>query len=174
MYRGRFKRLKILGLGILLLGHVNIAHAAVISQDYVVSTPREIQLALFLYKNNIKDIYAWVKWLEQNVVYAKDFLADCWNDPKTTIQQGFGDCEDFAILNRAVLRVLGNEAQLYVVDSKEGPHAICIFRYRIAEDYYYGVLNNSKLRVTTETKFEDLERLLEAEFGYRNLRRHVS
>lgn len=45
-------------------------------------------------------------WVNRTIAYAAD-LADHWQGPAETLARGQGDCEDFAILKRAVLIARG-------------------------------------------------------------------
>lgn len=55
-------------------------------------------------------------WIATNVTY-KSESNDNWQEPKTTVQKGTGDCEDFAILYMNILYVrFGIKADLIILD----------------------------------------------------------
>ena len=55
------------------------------------------------------------RWTRSHVQYQRDF-ADHWSTPAETLARGVGDCEDFAILERAMLIAAGFcRAQIWVV-----------------------------------------------------------
>lgn len=142
-------------------------------QDYSVQDRADRAIANFLKQREIRDIYAWRDWMTHNISYAKDFRGDDWSSPMQTLKRGFGDCEDFAILNCAVLRVLGNTADLYVVERWGLTHAVCIFRYEIGGTLYWGYTDNDRFVITEQSDFKQFTRQLMEANGYSGLTRYA-
>ena len=72
---------------------------------------------------------ALVEWLQSEFVYELKF-PDRRQAPDETIRRRTGDCEDFAILSRAVLERLGIASDVIIIKFREigVMHAICIFQ----------------------------------------------
>lgn len=64
--------------------------------------------------SNIQDVHNYAR---SHVTYKREpVAADDWQKPTDTLKRGAGDCEDFAVLERALLLSVGyKEADLYVV-----------------------------------------------------------
>ena len=55
--------------------------------------------------------------------------ADRWQSPEEFVARKAGDCEDYALLARALLRRNGIEAYVFSVFGKEGyAHTVCVFK----------------------------------------------
>ena len=82
-----------------------------------VARPSEIdtQIAGFLGTHNIKTLDEYAMWLTKNIAYRADAAGDIWSSPKETLDRLYGDCEDYALLSAAVLRVLGYESKIMVL-----------------------------------------------------------
>lgn len=50
------------------------------------------------------------QWVNQTIRYQSD-VADSWSTPAETLQRGYGDCEDIALLKRAILLKSGKSEQ---------------------------------------------------------------
>lgn len=94
--------------------------------------------------NKIQSFADYVKWLKQNIEYRKDSEGDRWSRPEETIEKAFGDCEDYAFLNAAFLRVLGYKAQVLATGNGKQYHAICVFQY----NGFYVWFDNSEIKRT--------------------------
>ncbi|MCG3176568.1 MAG: hypothetical protein MOGMAGMI_01526 [Candidatus Omnitrophica bacterium] len=137
------------------------AQAGLLRQaGYKVHDGADRLIADFLDSRNIRDIYAWRQWLSENIRYNKDLNGDDWSSPIVTLKRGSGDCEDYAILNRAVLRVLGHRADIYVVERWAASHAICIFSYDIGGTLYWGYTDNDRFVITEQSDFKTFTREL--------------
>ncbi|MDP2653153.1 MAG: transglutaminase-like domain-containing protein [Candidatus Omnitrophota bacterium] len=139
-----------------------IRHVKTQKDGVLVSRPSKIDEKIYkLLKNN--KIYTpkdYAKWLEKHIVYRKDSKAGAWADPLSVLARKFGDCEDFAFLNVAVLRVMGYSPKFFTFHSEEKGHAICVFQDK--GHYYY--FDNMKLKKIQEpTIFEFAKGLLSQE-----------
>lgn len=76
----------------------------------------------------LRMVNSWVNW---HLRYQED-RTDDWSDPLTTLERGFGDCEDFAIAKMALLEELGvSSDDMFLVllkDSKGASHAVLAVR----------------------------------------------
>lgn len=142
-------------------------------QSYSVHDSADRAIADFLKTRDIRDIYTWRDWMAANIRYTKDFGDDDWSAPIATLKRGFGDCEDYAILNRAVLRVLGHTADIYVVERWGASHAVCLFRYDIGGTQYWGYTDNDRFVITEEPDFKKFTRQLMDVNGYSGLTKYA-
>ena len=70
--------------------------------------------------------------------------ADRWQAPEEFVARTAGDCEDYALLARALLRRNGIEAYVFSVFGKEGyAHTVCVFMDAWGQ---YHVIDGDKLR----------------------------
>jgi predicted transglutaminase-like cysteine proteinase len=73
----------------------------------------------------------WVNW---HVRYQEDRNNDTWGDALSTLERGFGDCEDFAITKMTLLSELGVSADdMFLVllrDRQRASHAVLAVRDR--------------------------------------------
>ena len=78
--------------------------------------------------------------------------ADRWQSPEEFVARKAGDCEDYALLARALLRRNGIEASLFSVFGKEGyAHTVCVF---VDHRGRYNVIDVDKLRVLEAKSLE--------------------
>jgi len=112
----------------------------------LISRPSEIDthIAKFLSANDIKTLDEYALWLGKNIKYRADAQCDAWSSPEETLDRLYGDCEDYAFLNSAVLRVLGYKSKVMVLGTSERDHAICVFE----KDGNYFWFNNGELKRT--------------------------
>jgi len=112
----------------------------------LVARPSEIdtQIAGFLGTHDIKTPDEYAMWLAKNISYRADAAGDIWSSPKETLNRLYGDCEDYAFLSAAVLRVLGYESKIMVLGTSGQDHAICVFE----KDGHYLWFDNKELRRT--------------------------
>jgi hypothetical protein len=114
----------------------------------LVSRPRILDEKIrFLIKlNHITSLESFGQWLERNFTYQRDINGDSWANPEETLERKKGDCEDFAILARAVLKVLGYQSKIIVLQlNQQAAHAICLFQV----NGYYCWFDNAILRKTS-------------------------
>ena len=70
--------------------------------------------------------------------------ADRWQSPEEFMARKAGDCEDYALLARALLRRNGIEAYVFSVFGKEAyAHTVCVF---VDDRGRYHVIDGDKLR----------------------------
>lgn len=114
--------------------------------------PLDLEILDILIKDNIQTLEDYTQWLQENIEYVGD-IGDYWQSPEETLERKAGDCEDFAFLNVAFLRVLGYNPRamglLYI--NGEG-HAICLFM----EGDYYSYFSNMILERTQVETMEEL------------------
>ena len=80
--------------------------------------------------------------------------ADHWQSPEEFVARKAGDCEDYALLARALLRRNGIEAFVFSVFGKEGyAHTVCVF---VNHRGRYNVIDVDKLRVLDVKSLESV------------------
>lgn len=97
-----------------------------------------------LYPASIKTPTDLSQWMIKSFVY-QDEEIDYWKTPEETIKDKSGDCEDFAILSKKVLKDLGHKAYVIVLvnkDKSKFSHAVCLFQeknktYSVIDNQYY-------------------------------------
>ena len=107
----------------------------------------DMKIVKIINNNNINSLDAYIKWLEENVKYQEDEDGDVWLNEEKMLDKKKGDCEDYALLNIAFLRVFGYKPKLVIIKTSYGGHAICVFE----ENGYYSWIDNNKL-IRTEAK----------------------
>lgn len=119
------------------------------------------RISSIIKRNNVKSVEDYVEWLQTNIEYRKDRQADKWADPEETLQRRYGDCEDYAFLNEAVLRKVGYQPKVLAMGGIEGTHAICVF----VEDGYYSWIDNNKLKRTKAESILEFAKYLFTEYN---------
>lgn len=67
--------------------------------------------------------------MQKNFEYKSDrYLWDEFKKPRRTFEDGYGDCEDFALFVRHVLVKHKYRAEVMIVYKGREGHAICLFR----------------------------------------------
>jgi len=127
--------------------------------------PLDEKIMDILRNNNIYSLNAYVKWVSKNIMYAEDENGDEWLSPEETLERRYGDCEDYAFLNQAVLQVFGYQSKVIAMEGIDNSHAICVFKYK--EIYYW--IDNSTLKKTTAKSLAGLRRHLFKVYGYRKV-----
>ena len=80
--------------------------------------------------------------------------ADRWQSPEEFVARKAGDCEDYALLARAILRRNGMEAYVFTVFGNEGyAHTVCVFADHRGR---YDIINVDKLRVLDAKSLESV------------------
>lgn len=93
------------------------------------STPE--QIALFLKEN--------FRFAEDRQLFQQE---DYWQSPEEFLEQGAGDCEDYALLAREILQRQGTEAFLFSLYGQGGyAHTVCVFR----DGDGYSVINQERV-----------------------------
>ena len=124
------------------------------SNGVLVSRPQSLDLKIvdLVRNNHIQSLEDYAQWLKNHIHYQKDGAKDIWAAPEQTLQDKTADCEDFTFLTASVLQVLGYQPRFIALMSKNGGHAICIFK---ANDYY-AWFDNTKLIKTQAKTVEEL------------------
>ena len=125
----------------------------------------DIEIRHLINQNNIRSIEDYTNWLKENIRYAKDEGKDTWAVPQITLGKKYGDCEDFAFLNVAVLRVLGYQSRVLVMKGPTGCHAVCVFK----ENGYYFWFDNAELKKTSIQTIAGFSQYLHKEYGCNRL-----
>ncbi|MFH1363814.1 MAG: transglutaminase-like domain-containing protein [Candidatus Omnitrophota bacterium] len=132
----------------------------------LVSMPAALDMRILNIINNekIRSVEDYAVWLKKNFKYKKDEDTDTWAIPEETLTRRGGDCEDFAFLNEAVLRIFGYKPQVLGLGGrlKLINHAICVFK----KDSYYLCFDNTTLKITTATSLEEFGKLVMQNSGY--------
>ena len=120
----------------------NLEQESYKNQGVLVCKPTDISINIYnlLSSNKILNINDYINWLQNNITYKFD-KNDYWQSPIETIKNKTGDCEDFAILNKAVLNVLGYNATVFIMRNTTSAHAFCIFQ----DNDRYNMIDNSTL-----------------------------
>ena len=117
--------------------------------------PCDKRLQKFLSENRIHSLDEYALWLKKNIQYQKD-SRDNWASVEETLNKKFGDCEDYAFLNAAILEVLGYQPHILALTHQNrngsGGHAICAFQ----KDGYYLWFDNGLLKKTTAKTLKGL------------------
>ena len=121
---------------------LNIRQESYNNQGVLVCKPNflDINIANLLKIHNIETLKEYVKWLQDNIKYKKE-KGDYWQTPIETLKRKLGDCEDFAFLNKEVLRVMGYKTNVFIVRGNKKAHAICVFE----DKKVYNILDNNEL-----------------------------
>jgi predicted transglutaminase-like cysteine proteinase len=112
--------------------------------------------------NKIRTLDDYAAWMAANLSYKQDQVNDRWEPPESMLKSRKGDCEDFAFLTAAVLRVLGFEPHFLALVKNSKTHAICTFQ----KDNYFVWFDNAKLHRTEARSLEAFAGLLTKQFNY--------
>ena len=115
------------------------------------------QLVQFLNEHLLYTVDAYAKWLNENIHYESDKGDDAWASPMDTIKKGAGDCEDFAFLSAAVLKIFGYDPRVIAVGHEKNAHVICIFK----RDGVYYAFDNTELNRTNQTTLTAMARFFQ-------------
>ena len=79
---------------------------------------------------------------------------DHWQSPEEFLKRKAGDCEDYALLAQAILRLNGIEAYVVSLFGREGyAHTVCVFK---DERGRYNLIDVDKIRYPKTTSLEAL------------------
>ena len=106
-------------------------------------------------------------WLSSHIKYKEDrTAADEWKEPHTTLKDGTGDCEDYAILALEVLKRMGvQDVFLLGVSRKSRSLGHVVAFFRVSKDQKWQYYDFEKLKMGTQT-FEDLKYAVARECRY--------
>lgn len=101
---------------------------------------------------DMPDVKKFARWLWWNLNYKSDraahHLADYWQNPIETLELGTGDCEDYSILARAVLREMGYYPGILGVFTGNQAHAVCYF-FEPRDNYWYILSSDGLKKIST-------------------------
>ncbi len=134
------------------------------SNGVLVSQPKSLDLEIIqlLQTNQIRSLDDYARWLEENIRYQKDTVKDSWDSPQTTLRRKSGDCEDYTLLNMAVLRVLGFKPKFLTLKRGKYSHAVCAFKMN-GRFYWF---DNYRLRKTAAATLSQLAEHISTEHHY--------
>lgn len=113
-----------------------------------------------LFPSTVKDPVTLSNWLKKDFTFQEEPVGkDHWKYPKEMLKDKGGDCEDFALLARYVLKELGYKTYLIGVFYKDQDigHAITIIRHRDRTFSYFS--NQDYISI----KFKSVRDLLDHE-----------
>jgi len=141
---------------------LSIRQETIQKNGILVSRPNTEDISIFqklIQSYQIHSINDYASWLQTNIFYESDKSKDTWEKPEATLNKKRGDCEDYAFLSAAVMRMLGYYAEvLAVTRPRENSHAICIFK----ENNYYHWFDNAHLQRTTARSIPELLQHIQA------------
>jgi len=123
--------------------------------------PLDEEIRHIIINNNIGSLKDYVGWLKENIKYKRDNKGDYWSTPEETLQKRYGDCEDYAFLNVAVLQLLGYQPKVLAMGGLGGIHAICVFE----ENGYFSWIDNTELKKTQTQSILEFAKYLFSEYG---------
>lgn len=124
--------------------------------------PADLEIIHLIRSNQMRTLEDYSRWLKQNIYYQKDAVRDRWAAPQATLRAKRGDCEDFTLLNMAVLRVLGYTPKFLTLKKGKFSHAVCAFK---TNGYYYW-FDNHTLRKSSARTLPELAQSISAEHHY--------
>lgn len=149
------------------LTHFRLRQQRIVSDGVLVARPHPVDKKILdiLDLHKIRSIEDYARWLQKNIVYQSDASQDIWSDPQHTLATKRGDCEDFAFLNSAVLRVMGYEPHLLAMVQGKRAHAVCAFK----KNGCYIWFDNNRIKNTTATSLQELARQITLFYQYSRL-----
>jgi len=111
-------------------GNFNVRQQARQTGHVLISRPvsADRDIVDLIAADNIRSLSEYADWLEEKIEYRRDGDQDVWLSSNETLSRKYGDCEDYAFLNAAVLRVLGYNPRVLAVGGSGESHAICVFQ----------------------------------------------
>lgn len=125
-------------------------------------SPQDEKITRLLLTNRIRTLADYSGWLGKNIRYQNDGPGSAWPEPLKVLQNKSGDCEDYAVLNSQVLKVLGYKPSILSLVSARGAHAICVFEH----DGYFFWFDNARLNKTTAKTLTELARDITLQYRY--------
>lgn len=108
----------------------------------------------FLKEEKLTTTDKYFEWVFFNITYVSDKI-DYAQSPEETLKLKQGDCEDFAILNQAVLKHFGIQSGFWgVYSNRKSGHAIIVF-------WENGQLSYTSNEMKVETGTTSIEELTE-------------
>ena len=128
--------------------------------------PQDVEIMRFIDTLRIQTLEDYSAWLAQAVHYQPDTPQDHWAGPAETLRRQGGDCEDLALLNSAVLQVLGFQPRFLALFGKSRAHAICAFQ----QNGFYFWFDNVNLMRSPARSWPELVRQLRRHYRFSRLR----
>ena len=149
------------------LGPMHIRQDVTHADGVLVSRPRLLDehIADFIDVHNIHSLEDYARWLQNNVRYQNDLSGNTWSEPDEFLNKRAGDCEDYASLTSAVLRVFGYQPRFLALKRVGAAHAICTFE----KDGYYFWFDNAVMKKTKAGSFGEFVRHLVKDYNYSSL-----
>ncbi len=140
------------------INEFHIAQEIFRENGVLVARPNDLDVKLMnlLRSENIHTLEDYARWLKKSVKYKTDGRHDAWAPPQETLKSKNGDCEDYTLLNTAMLKVLGFESRFLALKDSSQAHAICVFK----RDGYYHWFDNAELKKTDARTLAELARHL--------------
>lgn len=122
----------------------------------------DLKILNIIYEAGISSVEDYSMWLKENIEYKKDDGSDSWAMPEDTLARQYGDCEDFAFLNAAVMRIFGYTPKVIgIVGSLIAEnHAVCVFE----KDGKYLWFDNATLKESPATSLVELSRFFKRNY----------
>ena len=127
------------------------------------------QIVDFIYENKIQSLEDYAQWVQKNISYKKEFGTDIWQDPINFLSKRKGDCEDYALLNMEVLKVVGYQPQFIALMGQKKSHAICVFE--LNGEYYY--FDNAVLKKTNTNNIMQFVKDFISQSSYSEVREYL-
>ena len=123
----------------------------------------ETFIGTILKDQQITTVQNYTEWLTDHISYRSDGGSREWADPQTTIKRGYGDCKDYALLNREALKHFGYESKIYsVTQFNQDKHAIVVFK----TGGRYAFFSNDELYLTDALTEDDFRKYLASQHEY--------
>lgn len=128
----------------------------------LVSRPKQLdeQIRFLIQTNRIASLESLSAWLTMNFSFQDDIGGDNWATPQETLAKRTGDCEDFAFLTRAALKVLGYNPKVIVLRRNKKAHATCVFQ----SGGYYCWFDNTELKKTSAQSLNEFVREMTSQY----------
>lgn len=114
---------------------------------------------VLLFPSSVKDPATLSAWFKNDFTFQVELEGDHWKYPKEMVKDMNGDCEDFALLSRYVLKELGYKAYIIGIFYKDNDagHAITVIRHKDKTFSYFS--NQDYISI----KFKSVRDLLDYE-----------
>ena len=146
----------------ILITGFTIRQETSVKNGVLVSRPRQLdeQIRFLIQTNHINSLESLSAWLTMNFSFQDDIGGDNWATPEETLAKRAGDCEDFAFLTRAALKVLGYDPKVIVLRRDKKAHATCVFQ----SDGYYCWFDNTELKKTSAQSLKEFVQEMTAQY----------
>lgn len=124
--------------------------------------PVDARIADLLRINDIETLEQYAEWLKNNILYHPDGKIDSWAPALETLSTGKGDCEDFALLTSAVVRVMGYQPKVLIFARGKQWHAVCVFN----QNGRYVWFDNNALKTTDAQTLDEFTAYIVQRYQY--------